>query len=185
MAQEEHPLPPRTPVIHNAAVVVAIAVPLTMLLPPRKMDLRFFMLTAAGSVATNQLVYEYTGQSIYARFGSRFASVFEAGLPEGAKRTQQLLREQREREAAQKRSRGEAEPGKKGGLLKDIWMGGEGEDWSAKREEEHQRSFQEGKGLGDIILEQISDVWSGRWKAGAETRDDDKIPNRGGRSDKE
>ncbi|KAM4056132.1 hypothetical protein HRG_003054 [Hirsutella rhossiliensis] len=182
MAQEQ-PLPPRIPVIHNAAVAGAIIAPLAMLLPPRKMDVRFFVLAGAFSLATNQLAYEYTGQSIYSRFGGRVGSVFDTGLPEGAKRTQQLLKEQREREAAQKRSQGEAEPEaqNKRGLIKDIWMGGEAEDWSRKRAEEHQKSFQEGKGMSDIILDQIMHVWSG---GDSKTKADDRIPSDDGGSDK-
>ncbi|EQK98894.1 rhomboid family membrane protein [Ophiocordyceps sinensis CO18] len=187
MAQEQPPpptLPPRIPFIHNAAVAGAIIAPLAMLLPPRKMDIRFFVLAGAFSLATNQLAYEYTGQSIYSRFGSRVGSVFDTGLPEGARRTQQLLKEQREREAAEKRSQAEAEAEKKRGLIKDIWMGSEGEDWSRKRAEEHQKSFQEGKGMSDIIMEQIMDVWSGRNRGPEKNRNDDRASRGDQGSDK-
>lgn len=185
MAQEQPPLPPRIPVIHNAAVAGAIIAPLAMLLPPRKLDIRFFVLAGAFSLATNQLAYEYTGQSIYSRFGSRVGSVFDTGLPEGAKRTQQLLKEQRERDAAQKQSLKEAEEEKKRGLIKGIWMGGETEDWSRRRAEEHQKSFDEGKGMSDIIIEQVMDVWSGRGDRGSKDDDDDDMtPSDGRGSDK-
>ncbi|KAL6854232.1 hypothetical protein J3F83DRAFT_755192 [Trichoderma novae-zelandiae] len=162
---EKPPLPPRNEFIHKSALAGAVIAPLAMLLPPRKADIRLFVLVGTFSLCTNQLAYEYTGQSIYARFGSRVGSIFDTGLPEGAKRTQQLLREQREREAAQRQSQKASQPEEgKGGVLKDIWMGGEGDDWKRKRAEEHKKSFQEGKGMSDIIFEQIAEVWSGNWR---------------------
>lgn len=164
------PLPPRDEFIHKSAIAGAIIAPLAMLLPPRKMDLRFFVLAGAFSLSTNQLAYEYTGSSIYSRFGNRMGSMVGTDLPEGAKRTQELLRQQRERQAAEKRQ----EENKKSGLtgvLNDAWMGGEDKDWQQKRAEEHRQKFEEGKGIGDIIMDQIADVWSGNWGS-TKKRDD-------------
>ncbi|KYK58681.1 rhomboid family membrane protein [Drechmeria coniospora] len=174
MAQEQPQpsRPRRNEFIHNASVAGAVLSPLVMLLPPRRMDVRFFVLAGTFSLCTNQLAYEYTGRSMYARVSGRLGSVLDPGLPEGAKRTQQLLREQRELDAAEKRKRAGPEE-KPAGLIKDIWMGGEGEDWSKKRAEEHRKSFDEGKGMSDIILEQIADVWSGNWKGDAKKNGDD------------
>ncbi|KPM41326.1 hypothetical protein AK830_g5266 [Neonectria ditissima] len=172
MSQDEaHPLPPRNAFIHNSAIAGAVILPIVMALPPRKMDIRFFVLAGAFSLATNQLAYEYTGQSIYGRFGSRVGSIVGTELPDGAKRTQQLLREHREREAAEKKKR---ETEDKQGLVKvlnDTWMGGEGENWREKRAEEHRKKFEEGKGFGDIIMDQVSDVWNGNWGSGAKKQD--------------
>lgn len=163
--QEQPPLPPRNAFIHNSAVAGAVIAPLAMLLPPRKMDFRFFILAGAFSIATNQLAYEYTGSSIYSRFTSRMGSMVGTDLPEGAKRTQQLLREHREREAAEKRKADD----EKRGVVKvahNVWMGGEKEDWNEKRAEEHRQKFEEGKGYGDIIIEQVTDVLQGNWGSG-------------------
>ncbi|KAK1247880.1 hypothetical protein MKX07_000768 [Trichoderma sp. CBMAI-0711] len=156
---EKPPLPPRNEFIHKSALAGAIISPLAMLLPPRKADIRLLVLMGTFSLCTNQLAYEYTGQSIYARFGSRVGSIFDTGLPEGAKRTQQLLKEQREREAAQRQSQSQSKS-----VLKDVWMGGEGEDWKEKRASEHKKAFEEGKGMSDIILEQVAEVFSGNWR---------------------
>lgn len=168
----EQQLPPRIPVVHNAAVAGAILAPLAMLLPPRKVDIRFFVLVGAFSLSTNQLAYEYTGQSIYSRFGSRVTGVFGDGLPEGAKRTQQLLKEQREREAAGKKTNE-----KDSNVIKDIWMGGEGENWREKRAAEHQQAFDEGKGLSDLIFEQVAEVWRGSPKNTDSDDSDDSKKN--------
>lgn len=166
---EKPPLPPRNAFIHNSALAGAIITPLAMLLPPRKADIRLLVLVGTFSLCTNQLAYEYTGQSIYGRFGSRVGSIFDTSLPEGAKRTQQLLKEQKEREAAQKKQQQQEES--KNGVLRDIWMGGEGDDWKQKRAEEHKKSFQEGKGMSDLIFEQIADVFSGNWRGKAKNDD--------------
>lgn len=188
MAQEQPqpPLPPRNPLIHNAAIAGAVITPLVMLLPPRKMDIRFFVLAGTFSLCTNQLAYEYTGQSIYGRFGNRVGSLFDSGLPEGAKRTQKLLREQRERDAAQTQQQIELEEKKKtAAMVKDIWMGGEEEDWKKKRAEEHRKSFEEGKGMSDIIMEQVAEVFSGNWRGSAKKGDEgDKTSSDAGGPDK-
>lgn len=172
-AQPEPPQRPQNPLIDNVAIVFAVGTPLVMMLPPRKMDLRFFALAGTFSLATNHLCKSYTGESLYARFNHRVSStvgsVFDTGLSDTAKRTQQLLREHREREAAEKAAaKGLPPPTAQkdkndSSVLKDLWMGGEDEDWKKKRAEEHQKSFEEGKGMSDIILEQIGDVFSGNW----------------------
>lgn len=174
--QAEALAPEREPLqrfFHNAAVAGAVVTPLVMLLPPRKMDIRFFVLAGTFSLATNHLAYEYTGQSVYTRFGNRVSSIFDTSLPEGAKRTQQLLREQKERDAAQKQQKSLAEQNKTH-PIKDIWMGNEGEGWKQKRAEEHQKSFDEGKGLSDIIFEQVGEVWSGLWRQSPKKDDGSK-----------
>ncbi|KAG5937557.1 hypothetical protein E4U60_001823 [Claviceps pazoutovae] len=165
------PLPPqRSHVFRNLAFAGAVIAPLTMLLPPRKLDFRFFVLAGTFSLSTNHLAQEYTGHSLYARFGNRVASAFDNTLPEGAQRTRQLLKEQKEREYAEK--------AKTAGLLKDIWMGGEPDDWQERRDAEHLKSLEEGKGLSGIIMEQIADVWSGNYaKKGPEGKKDGEAPS--------
>ncbi|UKZ57785.1 hypothetical protein TrVGV298_011646 [Trichoderma virens] len=107
---EKPPLPPRNEFIHKSALAGAIITPPSDAAPSQK-----------GRRPTAR-----AGQSIYGRFGSRVGSIFDTGLPEGAKRTQQLLKEQREREAAQRQAQKQSEPEEGKSRLKDIWMGGEG-----------------------------------------------------------
>ncbi|KAF4119647.1 hypothetical protein GMORB2_4556 [Geosmithia morbida] len=150
--------------LKNSAIAGAIVCPLAMLLPPRKMDIRFFVLATGFSMSTSHLAKEYTGESLYERFARRANGLVEAtqGLPPEAQRTQQLLREHKAAVAAA----AAADEKKKKGLAKvvdDVWMGGESGDWQKRRLEEHQRSFEEGKGMAGIIMDQIYDVWSGNW----------------------
>lgn len=49
---------------------------------------------------------------------------------------------------------------KEKGLLEKVWMGGESEDWKAKRDERERKALEEGKGYGDLIMDQIWDVWN-------------------------
>ncbi|KAG6114292.1 hypothetical protein E4U31_005865 [Claviceps sp. LM219 group G6] len=147
--------PQRSHVLRNLAFAGTVIAPLAMLLPPRKFDFRFLILAGTFSLSTNHLAQEYTGHSLYSRFGNRVGSAFDNTLPEGAQRTRQLLKEQREREHAEKT--------KTAGLLKDIWMGGESDDWQEKRDAEHQKSLEEGKGFSGIIMDQIAEVWSGNY----------------------
>ena len=52
------------------------------------------------------------------------------------------------------------------GTAREVWMGGESEDWRKKRAEEDRRSLEEGKGFSGIIIDQIADVFSGNWGSG-------------------
>ncbi|KFH47380.1 hypothetical protein ACRE_017140 [Hapsidospora chrysogenum ATCC 11550] len=165
--------------LKNSAIAGAVICPLAMLLPPRKIDVRFFVLASTFSLSTSHLAKVYTGESLYARFQRRANGLVDSatGLPPEAQRTQQLLREHRAAQAAQKqRQADEEEEGRrKAGLAKvvdDVWMGGEDKDWQKKRLEEHQRSFAEGKGMTGIIMDQIADVWSGNWRPDAKKKAD-------------
>ncbi|KGQ10506.1 hypothetical protein BBAD15_g4135 [Beauveria bassiana D1-5] len=121
-AQAETPQrPPQNPLIDNVALVFAVGTPLIMLMPPRKMDLRFFALAATFSLSTNHLCKSYTGVSIYDRFNNRVSSAFDSGLPEGAQRTQRLLKEHgpaaaRTGRARLQRAQGHLDGRGKGGL---------------------------------------------------------------------
>lgn len=165
--------------LKGSAIAGAVICPLAMLLPPRKMDIRFFVLATGFSMSTSHLAKVYTGESLYERFARRARGLAEAtqGLPPEAQRTQQLLREHRAAQAAADQRRLEdEEQRKKQGLARvvdEVWMGGEGKDWQRKRMEEHQRSFEEGKGMGGIIMDQIYDVWSGNWRADSKKDDHD------------
>ncbi|QSZ36918.1 hypothetical protein DSL72_009008 [Monilinia vaccinii-corymbosi] len=69
-------------------------------------------------------------------------------------------------EALEKRSAGDStvnkvEEGMTEGILEKIWLGGEGKDWKEKRDQKEKEALKAGKGYGDLIMEQIWEVWSG------------------------
>ncbi len=49
---------------------------------------------------------------------------------------------------------------KERGLLEQVWMGNEGDDWKEKRDRREREALEVGKGYLDLIKEQIWDVWS-------------------------
>ncbi|KAF9881342.1 rhomboid family membrane protein [Colletotrichum karsti] len=149
------------PLVHNFCIAAAVASPILMILPPRRMDWRFFMHSSIFSASTNQLMYDYTGQSIYQRVGARFERMFPTTLPEQAQRTKQALREERMRREGLTEEQMRAIEYKKRSLVQRVWYGNEPEDWDKKRGEEHSKALAEGKGLGDLIVEQVKEVWDG------------------------
>ena len=49
---------------------------------------------------------------------------------------------------------------KEKGLLEKVWMGGEGDDWKAKRDQREKEALEEGRGYGGLIMDQIWEVWN-------------------------
>ena len=160
--------------MHNVAIGVLVVCPVLALLPPRKFDTYTIGLAGLTVYSANHLYRESTGRSIWdrinaSRVGSSPESV-SASLPtDRAREFQQQWKEQREAQM-QREGRTTAETEKaKQGVLDKIWMGKETEGWSEKREKEVQEALAEGKGYGDIIMDQIWDVWN--W--GKKTDEDD------------
>ncbi|KAM0324171.1 hypothetical protein ACHAQA_008364 [Verticillium albo-atrum] len=165
--------PSTPPVIHNAAILGAVLSPIIMLLPPRRVDWRFFLLTTTFSMSTSQLAYDWTGQSIYDRVGKRFERLTTNELPQAAQETQRRLREERmRREGLTEEDMRRKELGKRNALQK-LWYGDETEEsWNKKRAEEHQNALEEGQGLSGIIMGQIGEVFSGKSADNEEKKDD-------------
>ena len=70
----------------------------------------------------------------------------------------------------------EKEKEKERGLVEKIWMGSEGEDWKAKRDQREKEALEEGRGYGGLIMDQIWEVWNwGRDKAEEVKEIDEKV----------
>jgi len=132
------------------------------------------------------LAYEYTGKSILARWQSRMQKMSEPRLPEKAREIQIRLREERERmkerdEKAMRLFGGEKagweleernnsailqeverkkEEAKERGIIEKVWMGSEGDDWKAKRDQREKEALEDGRGYGGLIMDQIWEVWN-------------------------
>ena len=124
------------------------------------------------------------------RMKARMVSIQELGgdgLPEKAKIMQGRLREERERERLRKEAMQEVytNPGKEEnaeskergvleevrkkkeenerrerGIIEKVWLGGEGPDWKAKRDQKEREALEEGRGYGGLIMDQIWEVWN-------------------------
>lgn len=138
----------------------------------------------------NQLAYEYTGRSFVARCKARMQAIQtmgEGSLPEKAKIMQVRLREERERrermqnvyanapniekveekkeeggvlEEVRRKQADDGKEKKERGIIEKVWMGGEGDDWKAKRDQREREALEEGRGYGGLIIDQIWEVWN-------------------------
>lgn len=170
------------PWLHKSAIGVAILGPIALLMPPRRVGFQSLFLSGGTFWATNLLAYDYTGESITQRFDRRWKGMFDGGLPERARRNQELLRLERERREAQlpeaerralqqERERKE-EAGR--GLLARLWMGSEKGDWMAERAKKEKEALDRGEGYGTLIIEQVKEVFTGGEKKDDEESKDPK-----------
>ena len=49
---------------------------------------------------------------------------------------------------------------KERGFVQRIWMGGEGDDWKAKRDAREKEALESGEGYGGLIMGQIKEVFN-------------------------
>ncbi|KAH3975701.1 hypothetical protein HBI56_084270 [Parastagonospora nodorum] len=142
-------------IVRNLAIGGAIACPIIILLPPRKLDLYTFSLGVGFYLSADHLFTLRTGRGLV----QQFAPKTDAMPTEKAREMQRVIREEREKG---RRGLGEDEKG----LLGKIWMGEEKEGWKERRLEEERRALEEGKGYWDMIFEQIWEVWNWDKKGG-------------------
>lgn len=170
--------------LHRAALFTLIVCPALAAIPPRKFDTYTIGLIGLTGFSANYLYKESRGHSIWHVIGGdkadtlRKETVGEDGdgtLPTArAREFQKQLRELREREA---RAGGRVLPPsgeeKKATILDKVYYGSEKpEGWRERRAREDQEKLAEGKGYGDIIMEQIWEVWN--WGKTDDENDDEK-----------
>ncbi|KAH6626093.1 hypothetical protein B0J18DRAFT_476734 [Chaetomium sp. MPI-SDFR-AT-0129] len=96
---------------------------------------------------------------------------------ERAERNRALMEAERKRRAEAEgreykpRKGGSGEDGR--GWWQRVWMGGEKDGWQEKRLEEERQALESGKGYGDLIVEQVKEVWNGEGKKGGEDKGGD------------
>lgn len=92
----------------------------------------------------------------------------DPSLPPKAQEMQKRLREEKlqrgvikqpERQGVLEELRKEDEK-KERGLVRRIWLGGEGDDWKAKRDQREKEALESGEGYGGLIMAQIKEVFS-------------------------
>lgn len=171
----------KTQYLHHAAVAGLVISPALILLPPRKFDVYTVGLLTCTFVSANHLTYHYSGRSFATRWSERVNSMFATdGLPPKARLIKEQLRlerEERERKQLEGRLKAaqlsgtdprsimeEAESKLQGSrernAIQKIWYGKEGDDWKQKRDEREKKALEEGKGYGDLIMDQIWEVWN-------------------------
>lgn len=177
-----HPQPPQrqpTPpesnqyarTLHNVALVVLVACPVLALIPPRKLDFFTFGLVGTTVYSSDYLVREQTGRSIWQHVnGSRppLAQAHLASIPpnEQANLSKEL------QHAKQEMQRLRPESGLAGGSVTEELHATQSqrEAWKTQREREIRDDLDVGKGFGDMIMDQIYEVWN--WGKKRDDEDD-------------
>lgn len=160
-------------------MAVVVLGPIALFKPPRKMGLQALMIATGTFYASNIVAYDFTGQSMYQRFVRRWDNMVDGGLPEKARHTQELMRLERERreaalpEAERRRLQEERERKERAarGPLQRLWMGDEKENWREERARKDREALEEGKSYGDLIVEQVKEVFGSEKKSGGESGD--------------
>lgn len=158
--------------LHRAAIFTIVVCPALAALPPRKLDVYTIGLLGMTGFSANYLYRESRGQSILQLVGGKEAEELrpqgDTSLPtERAREFQRQLKLQREATAAGNPAAAKAAQEQKQNILEQVYYGKEKpEGWRERRAKEDQKALAEGKGLSDIILDQIWDVWT--WGKGKE-----------------
>ncbi len=154
-------------VLHNTALIALVACPALIILPPRKLDFYTFGLSGATVYSANFLIRERTGRNIWQHVTLQSPAVNEPfahpsttphrqatvqrGMPTVEESRQMYQHEEASSVTEQVQSQRDA--------------------WKAEREKEIKEDIEEGKGFGDMIIDQIWDVWN--WGRKRDDDDDD------------
>jgi len=149
--------------LRNTALVTAVACPLLALLPPRKLDLFTAGLGITTVYSTNYLVRDYTGRSIQQHItGARPPVLARESLQVDEAHAQAADAVRLERQEALRVSKERA------GIAEQVEATKQAK-WAKERNQEVQDALDVGKGFGDIIIDQVYEVWN--W---GKKRDDDE-----------
>ena len=169
--------------LHRAAIFTLIVCPCLAALPPRKFDAYTIGLVGLTGFSGNYLFKESRGHSIWHVIGGSKAEGMrkdavgdgDGTLPtERAREFQRQMKEIREAKALAEGRPLLTKEVEKGSIVDQVYYGSEKpEGWRERRAREDQEKLAQGKGYGDIILEQIWDVWT--WgKTGDENEGEEK-----------
>ena len=159
-----------------------------MLLPPRKLDLYTFTLCGVCVVSAEELTFgsarvqkggagtgagtgaregEGEGEGSRERTGAWFGTRDpgpEANIGAEKARARIQTQTQTSPQAQPKLEPEDPAAPRQGGLkslLRQLWMGDEEPGWQRRRLERERRELESGKGYGDIIMEQVWEVFPG------------------------
>ncbi|OMP87988.1 hypothetical protein BK809_0008082 [Diplodia seriata] len=162
---------------HRLSIWLLVACPAIALLPPRKLDLYTAGLGGMTLVAAEHLARERTGRTILQRIGGGLKQPADHMPTERARQVREMqLRAKEEREAVLRQQAGAQQEKKEDeGVLQRVWMGGEKEGWRERRLKEEREAIEEGRGYGDLIMDQVWEVWNwGRGNKGGGNGSDSK-----------
>ncbi|TKA79498.1 hypothetical protein B0A55_02451 [Friedmanniomyces simplex] len=174
-----HPQPPQrqptlsetdryTRTIHNVALGALIACPVLALIPPRKLDFFTFGLIGTTAYSANYLTRERTGRSIWQHMGGGKREVDAVTAESVASPTEQANLSRELQYAREEMQRLHAES--KVASEQSHAAQSAREAWKSQREKEIQDDLDVGKGFGEMITDQIYEVWN--WGKKRDDEDD-------------
>lgn len=149
--------PPATPpdsssILRPIYTTLLVTCPIILLLPPRKLDLYTLGLFSAWVVSAEELA-----------FGRAAASAAGARRKASGKNEQEIENERKEDgKGGDEKEKGEGVSG----LLRTVWMGDEKPGWQRRRLEREKAELERGRGYGEMIMEQVWEVFPGFGRGG-------------------
>lgn len=153
-------------ILHNLSLAAFIICPALILLPPRKLDIYTISLLTGTFIGSNQLVQDYTGRSITVRVQESFEQ----------RRLETLRKQQQRKDAPAEVLEWERESlvgkmnmgtGEKSEVLEEVKRRGK---WKEERDRREKEAAEEGRGYGDLIADQVWEVWN--WGKGGKDEDE-------------
>lgn len=150
--------------LHNVALFTLVACPVLALLPPRKLDIYTIVLGGTTLYSGNYLIREQTGRPIWHHItGTQNRAIVNGELQPSRAQSTGLSQElQHAREGLQKFE-------KHTPSVTEHLNASQRAAWKAQREQEIKDDIDEGKGIGDMIMDQVWSVWN--W--GKKTEEED------------
>lgn len=143
--------------LRTTAWLGLIVCPTLALLPPRKLDFYTVSLITATGYSANFLIRERTGQNIYQHLspgGQRRQAIGYQQDGVISQTEQANLHRELSNAAGELQRMGK----EKGSVTGEVFT--QREAWKMQREKEIKEDLEEGKGLGDMITEQVWEVWN-------------------------
>ncbi|KAK5162302.1 hypothetical protein LTS14_000649 [Recurvomyces mirabilis] len=149
--------------IHNVAIGALVACPLLALLPPRKLDFFTWGLIGTTGYSANYLTREQTGRSIWQHVNGTRASLMqtEAAAAAAAAAAPPIEQESLNKELQRARQEMQRLRSEAVSVTEQVASQSQREAWKAQREKEIQDDLDVGKGFGEMITDQIWEVWNG------------------------
>lgn len=151
--------------LHITALGGLIVCPALALLPPRKLDFYTVGLITGTTWSANILIRERTGRSIWQHLSPRLAQQPLAPQHAAVSAMEQAkLHRELNSVTAEMQRLGKSAPS----VTEEV--ASQREAWKMQREKEIKDDLEDGKGLGDMIYDQIWEVWN--WGKPKEDEDD-------------
>lgn len=179
--------------IHTVSIACVVLCPVILALPPRKLDVYSVALVSSTLVGGNQLAQEYTGRSILTRIkevGAPQPRRITIPAPDNAIHHSLTSRVSgstigREADRSNAEPFGESKTNLTTRILVEVQKKKSEEEhksvlsetrgksqWKKERDDREKEALEEGKGYGDMISEQIWEVWNwGKDKTTSDTED--------------